>query len=113
MAKITRTFGILMIVLGLIAYFGSGMVSMTALIPAFFGAAILACALLSARLGKPALIGALVLAVLGVLGPAGRVVPMAARGELPLNTATVVQIAFAVLSLVLSVLLARGLFAKK
>lgn len=113
MEKSTRTFGIIMIVLGLAAYFGSGMVSVTALIPAFFGAAILACALLAGRLGKPALITALVLAGLGVLGIVGRLAPMAARGQLAFETATVVQVIFALISLSLAILLARGLFAKK
>src|SRR5687768_18001999 len=39
MASTTRTFGLILIVLGLASYFLTGRASVTALIPAFFGAA--------------------------------------------------------------------------
>lgn len=37
MTNLTLVFGILFIILGLVSYFGTGMQSITALIPAFFG----------------------------------------------------------------------------
>lgn len=42
MAKIATTFGLLLILLGLGAYFGTGRTSMTSLIPAAFGVILLA-----------------------------------------------------------------------
>ena len=38
MPSTTRTVGIVLILLGLVSYFGTGRISVTALIPAFFGA---------------------------------------------------------------------------
>jgi hypothetical protein len=69
-ANVTIGLGVLLILLGLGGYFGSGRVSKTALIPAFFGVPILALGLAALRADwhDYALYGALALAVLGLLG---------------------------------------------
>ncbi len=118
MIRQTIGVGIAMVILGVVAYFVTGMVSVTALIPSFFGVVIGALGFFALKAmlknkSKPFLIGALVVSVLGVLGPAGRVLPSLFRGELELGAATVVQIVFAVLAAYLAVVLALGLFKKK
>ena len=94
----TVIIGLAMIVLGAGTYFATGMGSVTALIPSFIGAPILLCGLAAAMARKPALIAATVLAVLGLLGPLGRIIPTAAKGELSLGTALVSQIVFMLLA---------------
>ena len=70
MAATTRTFGIVLILLGLASYFLTGRTSATALIPAFFGAAFVILALLarSDNARKHAMHAAVVVALLGFLG---------------------------------------------
>jgi len=84
MASTTRTLGIALILLGLIGYFGTGGVSVTALIPAFFGAVFIILALVarSEAVRKHAMHAAVALALLGLLGTLGRAVPAVVRGEL-------------------------------
>ena len=82
MPATTRTFGLILIVLGLASYFLTGGVSVTALIPAFFGAVFVVLAIVarseSAR--KHAMHAAVALGLLGLLGSL-RVLPALARGE--------------------------------
>ena len=70
MASTTRTFGLILIALGLASYFLTDRVSVTALIPAFFGAVFVILALVarheSAR--KHAMHAAVALGLLGFLG---------------------------------------------
>ena len=70
MPSTTRTFGLILIVLGLASYFLTGRVSVTALIPAFFGAVFVILALVarseSAR--KHAMHAAVAFGLLGFLG---------------------------------------------
>ena len=70
MAKTTIGFGVVLILLGLGGYVLSGGVSITALIPAFFGLPILILGVVAQRgyLQRFSLYGVLVLAVLGFLG---------------------------------------------
>jgi hypothetical protein len=49
MPKLTRYLGIFLIAIGLVAYFGSGMVSLTAMIPSFFGIVFLAGGILAEK----------------------------------------------------------------
>lgn len=72
MAKFTRIFGVTLIFLGLISYFTTGMVSITALIPAFFGIifVILGMAARNDSLYKHLMHGAALLALLGLIGSA-------------------------------------------
>ena len=84
MPSITRTLGLVLILLGIVGYFGTGKTSVTALIPAFFGAVFVVLALVarseSAR--KHAMHAAVALALLGLIGALVRVVPAVAGGQL-------------------------------
>ncbi len=68
MAQTSIGFGIAMIVLGLGGYFGSGMVSMTALIPAVFGVVLVILGFVAKNesLRKHAMHGAALVGLLGI-----------------------------------------------
>jgi hypothetical protein len=70
MTKLTLMTGILLITLGIIGYYGSGMQSMTALIPAGFGVIIGILGMLSKKekIRKHMMHGALLVALLGLIG---------------------------------------------
>lgn len=70
MPRTTRLVGTLLIVIGVLAYLLTGAESVTALIPALLGAVILVLGLLARQesLRRHAVHGALVVAVLGLLG---------------------------------------------
>ena len=70
MVRFTVAIGIALVVLGVGAYALTSAVSVTALIPAFVGIPLLVCAALArpASRRRPALIAALVIALLGALG---------------------------------------------
>ncbi|MDJ0973831.1 MAG: hypothetical protein QNJ98_05180 [Planctomycetota bacterium] len=79
MPRITMLFALALIATGVGFYFGSGMVSVTALIPAFIGAAMLICALIAMKgenARKHAMHVVAVLSLLGVGGTAGGVVKL-------------------------------------
>ena len=84
MVSTTRTFGIVLILLGVASYLLTGRTSVTALIPAIFGAIFVVLALVgrneSAR--KHAMHAAVALALLALLGTLPRVIPALMRGEL-------------------------------
>ena len=84
MPSTTRTLGIVLIVLGLIGYFGTGRVSVTALIPAFFGAVFVILALMarSDAARKHAMHAAVAIALLGLLGTLVRLIPALGAGQL-------------------------------
>src|ERR687892_2906795 len=97
MASTTRTFGIILIVLGLAGYILTDRVSVTALIPAFFGAVFVVLALVARNEAarKHAMHAAVALGLLGFLGTL-RVVPLLLRGEL-MQPAVLAQLAMMVL----------------
>jgi hypothetical protein len=102
MANITITFGIVLILLGLGAYFGTGGQSVTALIPAFIGLplAVLGFVARDPRRRKAATHASVVLALLGFLGSARGVpgaIALASGQEVARPAAVVVQTAMAVL----------------
>ncbi len=72
MAGITIVYGVILIVLGVGGYFGSGGASITALFPAFFGIPITICGFVAKKehLRKHAMHGAVLLGLLGALGTA-------------------------------------------
>jgi hypothetical protein len=115
MARTTIGFGIVMIILGLGAYFGTGRESMTAMIPSFFGIVVVVCGAAALKPGaaKPALITAGVLSVLAVLGIAGRLVPAAMEDGLTVDAATITQIVFAIVAAALAALVFARLPKKK
>ena len=98
MPSTTRTLGLVLILLGLISYFGTGRVSVTALIPAFFGAVFVILALVarSEAARKHAMHAAVALALVGLLGTLARLVPAIAAGQLT-RPAVLAQLVMSVL----------------
>ena len=76
MYQLTRLLGLLLIILGFAAYFGTGQESFTPLIPSFFGVVFVVLAALSKKenLKKHAMHVSAGLAMLGILGTA-RAIP--------------------------------------
>lgn len=72
MVRFTAALGVALVILGVGAFVLTSAVSITALIPAFVGVPLLACAAVarSARWRRPALAVALAVALLGALGSA-------------------------------------------
>jgi hypothetical protein len=72
MANTTISFGVILLVLGIGGYFGSGMVSLTALIPAAFGLLLLICGVIARDPAKRkhAMHFAAMVGLLGFLGSA-------------------------------------------
>ena len=98
----TRLFGLILIVLGVASYVLTNRVSVTALIPAFFGAVLLVCAMIarsseSAR--KHAMHAAVAVGLIGALAALARGVP-AALGANSLGPAVLSQLAMGVLLLI-------------
>jgi hypothetical protein len=84
MPSTTRTLGIVLILLGLVSYFGTGRTSITALIPAFFGAVFIILAMVARNESgrRHAMHAAVALALLGLLGTLARVLPAIGAGQL-------------------------------
>lgn len=77
MPNVSKTIGAILFLLGIVSYFITGMESVTALIPSFFGIAFWGLGLLGAKsepMRKHAMHGALLLAVLGLAGSYGGLV---------------------------------------
>ncbi len=76
MVRFTTTVGVALVLLGIGAYVLTSAVSITALIPAFVGVPLLACAAVarSATRRRPALAVALAIALLGALGSSMNVI---------------------------------------
>ncbi|QYN39470.1 hypothetical protein K1T35_21065 [Pseudonocardia sp. DSM 110487] len=76
MVRFTTTVGVALVLLGIGAYVLTSAVSVTALIPAFVGVPLLACAAIarSATRRRPALAIALAIALLGALGSSMNVI---------------------------------------
>lgn len=98
MASTTRSFGIVLILLGLASYVLTGRTSVTALIPAFFGAVFVILALVARNEAarKHAMHAAVALALIGLLATLARVVPALAGGNLT-RPAVLAQLAMTVL----------------
>jgi len=101
MPSTTRLFGLVLIVLGVASYTLTGRASVTALIPAFFGAVLVICALIarneSAR--KHAMHAAVAVALVGALASLARGVPAALAGD-AMRAAVLVQLVMGVVLLV-------------
>jgi hypothetical protein len=98
MPSTTRTLGIVLILLGLISYVGTGRTSVTALIPAFFGAVFVILALIAnnASARKHAMHAAVAVALVGLLGTLARLVPALFAGQLT-RPAVLAQLVMSVL----------------
>ncbi|MEM1041056.1 MAG: hypothetical protein AAGI91_00355 [Bacteroidota bacterium] len=98
--RTTITVASILILTGVAAYVGSGTNSVTALIPSFLGLAIAglwALARAKPDLGKHAMHGVAVVALLGALGSLGRVVPALLGGDIALPVAFAAQLVTTVL----------------
>jgi uncharacterized membrane protein len=97
MPSTTRYLGILLALLGIVSYFGTGRTSVTALIPAFIGILFLLLAMIARNEAarRHAMHGAVALALLGVLGTLGRLVPALLAGQM--DAAVLAQLAMTVL----------------
>ena len=82
MPATTRLFGLILIVLGIASYTMTGRTSLTAMIPAFFGAVLVVCALVARNEAarKHAMHAAVALGLLGALAALGRGLPAAFAG---------------------------------
>jgi len=110
MPRATLIVGCLLVLLGLLGYFGLGRQSLTALIPAGFGLPLTVLGLIARRPGRlrrPAMHGASLLALLGLAG-AARGVPATIRllagQDTPRPAAAVAQALMAALCLALLLL---------
>jgi spore maturation protein SpmB len=111
MAKLSITFGAILILLGLISYFGISSESITALIPAFLGVPvlILGIAALNEKYLKHSMHAATVLMLLGFLGTSVRVLPVIFSGdEIKNPDAVKVQLIMALICLVFLLLAVRS-----
>src|SRR4029079_19103773 len=117
-ASTTTVFGLLLIVLGLAGYFGSGRQSPTALIPALFGLlfVLLGAMARNARLRMHAMHGAALLSLIGFAATVPGVVKLVrwAGGTAPARPAAVIsQSVMAGLMLVFLVLCVRSFVAAR
>jgi hypothetical protein len=83
MPSTTRLFGLILIVLGIASYVMTGRTSVTALIPAIFGAIFVICALVARKeaMRKHAMHVAVAVGLLGALASLGRAIPAVMDGN--------------------------------
>lgn len=83
MPTTTRYFGLLLIVLGIASYMLTGRTSLTALIPAVFGAVLLVCSLVARNEAarRHAMHAAVAVGLIGALAALGRGIPAALAGD--------------------------------
>ena len=98
MPSTTRLFGLILIVLGVASYVTTGRTSMTALIPAIFGAVFVICALIARTesMRKHAMHAAVAVGLIGAIASLARAVPAVLAGDLA-RPAVLSQVAMAVL----------------
>lgn len=102
MTQTTRYFGIILIVLGLAGYTMTGRTSITAMIPAFFGAVFLICAMIARRSDaarRHAMHAAVAVGMVGMLAALVRGLPAALRGGIS-RPAVIAQLIMAALLLI-------------
>lgn len=101
MPSTTRLFGLILIVLGIASYVATGRTSVTALIPAIFGAIFVICALIARTesMRKHAMHVAVAVGLIGALASLGRAIPAVMDGGAT-RPAVMSQIVMAALLLV-------------
>ena len=101
MPFVTRVVGFLLIVLGVSSYFGTGRTSLTAMIPAYFGAVFLILALVARKpdARRHALHAAVALALIGALAVLPRVFAGISAGDFG-RPAVMSQLATAIVLLI-------------
>ncbi len=116
MRKITLIYGTLLIILGISGYFITSAVSITALIPAFFGIVVLLLGILSSKekIRRHILHGASLLGLLGfimtVSGLSGFIMNLGSLSEGTLTAATISKSIMSVLSLFYFLLCFKSFF---
>ena len=118
MVTITRVVGVVLVVVGVVAYLVTDRASVTALLPAFLGAPILLAGIVAGRerLRPHAIHLALVLALLGVLGTAMNLVELPALltgGDVDRPTAVVTSAITALVGVIYLVLGIRSFRAAR
>ncbi|MGH1364390.1 MAG: hypothetical protein ACRBF0_12600 [Calditrichia bacterium] len=114
MENTTIRFGISLIVIGAASYFGTGMQSITALIPSFFGIALTGLGYLATSkesLKKHAMHGAAMVGLLGLIGSARGIpgaITLLGGGDVARPQAVIVQALMAIIMLVFLVLCVRS-----
>ena len=101
MPSTTRLFGLILIVLGIASYMATGRTSVTALIPAIFGAVFVICALVARNeaMRKHAMHAAVAVGLIGALASLGRAIPAVMDGGAA-RPAVMSQLAMAALLIV-------------
>jgi hypothetical protein len=110
MANVAVAFGAVLLILGVGGFLGSGMASMTALIPAAFGLLLLILGLIArdARRRRHAMHAAAMVGVLGFFGTVSGLVKVITGNLGPRPQAAMAQAAMAALMLVFVVLCVRS-----
>lgn len=101
MPSTTRLFGLILIVLGVASYLATGRTSVTALIPALFGAVFVICALIARTeaMRKHAMHAAVAVGLVGAIASLVRAIPAVMAGE-AMRPAVMSQLAMAALLVV-------------
>ena len=101
MPTTTRLFGLILIVLGVASYVATGRTSVTALIPAIFGAVFVICALVARNeaMRRHAMHAAVAVGLIGALASLGRAIPAVMDGNAT-RPAVMSQLAMAALLIV-------------
>jgi len=117
MIKLTLTFGAIEILLGLVAFLGTGSAHFTALIPAAFGLLLVVAGLVARKdsLRKHAMHGAAMVALLGAAGTFSSILKINSllSGTAERPVAVITQQIFFVLSVTFLVLCVRSFIAAK
>ena len=114
MTGTTRLFGLILIVLGIASYQLTGRTSITAMIPAFFGAAFLVCAIVARKetARKHAMHAAVALGLIGAIAALARGIPGAINGD-PTRPAVMAQLAMGILLVIYVALGVRSFIAAR
>ena len=117
MAKVTLIFAVLLIILGLGFYLGTGSKAPTALIPTWFGVAlgVFGVLAISPNEGRRKLFMHInvTIGLLGFLAVAGRVISVLASGRRPDQIALIAQLLMAGLLLIYVILCVRSFIAAR
>jgi uncharacterized membrane protein len=120
MAQTTISVGMVLVLLGVSGYLGTGRASVTALIPAFFGIVLIILGVVAARSSQRgrmiAMHIAAVVGLLGIIGPAMQALPKLGAlfaGEAERPVAIVMQLLMMVISAVFVALCVRSFIAAR
>ena len=115
MPGISITFGIILILQGIITYFISDSRSPTAFIPAIFGALLVVLGFLAKKpdMRKHAMHAAAAVGLLGVVGSLGRAIPKLAQKDAEIDLALGSMLVMGVLMLIFLVLCIRSFIAAR